>query len=370
MGVNQEKREVIAELIESARNFRFCGPSDDPDEQTAVTEGYRYLIIQFKRIVGPLLSQREAAQLAAIDVEVNNIYSAYEARAELDALLPDIAEAIENLENPMPLDQPFSKRHRYSGRPKEITIREDAPENLRYFTLETAVELGWGPSPLRDIVCRVLRTPPDPSNWSEYPNVWGEVEGLVYRCDWFKVYDIIEAIHARMVKNDRNNRAKDAPQFAEALNEFFVEQGIGWQLVDGHIVTRGTEAFESVVTEATAALEATERPTAAKHLHEALQDLSRRPEADLPGAVYHAMGSLECVARDLTGDSKATLGEALKRHPGLLPKPLDAALSQIWGYASNEARHVQEGRETSREEAELLVGLAAALSTYLTRKQS
>jgi hypothetical protein len=77
MGVNQEKREVIAELIESARNFRFCGPSDDPDEQTAVTEGYRYLIIQFKRIVGPLLSQREAAQLAAIDVEVNNIYSAY-----------------------------------------------------------------------------------------------------------------------------------------------------------------------------------------------------------------------------------------------------------------------------------------------------
>ncbi len=82
------------------------------------------------------------------------------------------------------------------------------------------------------------------------------------------------------------------------------------------------------------------------------------------------MGSLECLTRDLTGDSKATLGEALKRYPGLLPKPLDTALSQIWGYASNEARHVQEGRETNREEAELLVGLAAALSTYLTRKQS
>ncbi len=125
-----------------------------------------------------------------------------------------------------------------------------------------------------------------------------------------------------------------------------------------------------MVKQATGALEATERPTAAKHLHEALQDLSRRPEADFPGAVYHAMGCLECVARDFTGDSKATLGEVLKRYPGLLPKPLDTALSQIWGYASNEARHVQEGRETSREEAELLVGLAAALSAYLTRKQS
>jgi hypothetical protein len=46
-----------------------------------------------------------------------------------------------------------------------------------------------------------------------------------------------------------------------------------------------------------------------------------RPEADLPGAVYHATGSLECVARDFTGNSKATLGEVLKPYPGLLPKP-------------------------------------------------
>lgn len=69
------------------------------------------------------------------------------------------------------------------------------------------------------------------------------------------------------------------------------------------------------------------------------------------------------------GDAKATLGEAVKRYPGLLPKPLDEAVSKIWGFASNEARHVLEGRETNREEAEFLVGLSATLSTYLTRKQ-
>lgn len=154
----------------------------------------------------------------------------------------------------------------------------------------------------------------------------------------------------------------------EALHEFFIEEGIGWQLVNGQIVTRGTEAFETVVTEATSGLATSERPTAAKHLHEALEDLSRRPQADLPGAAYHAMGSLECVARDLTGNSKATLGEILRRHPNLLPKPLDAALSQVWGYASEVARHVREGREIGREEAELLVGLSATVSTYLVRK--
>jgi hypothetical protein len=268
----------------------------------------------------------------------------------------------------MPTEKPFSKRNRYNAA-KEITVREDAPENLRYFILQTAADLGWGPASIRPIICRALRVPPDPGNWSEYPNIDYEVNGLMAGCDWFKVYDIIEALHASMVKVDHNRQNEEAPQFAAALNEFFIDEGIGWQLVDGQIVTRGTEGFEAVVTEATAALGDTGRPTAARHLHEALQDLSRRPEADLPGAVYHAMGSLECVARDLTGDDKATLGEALKRYPGLLPKPLDTALSQIWGYASNEARHVQEGREPNREEAELVVGLAAALSTYLVRKQ-
>jgi len=82
------------------------------------------------------------------------------------------------------------------------------------------------------------------------------------------------------------------------------------------------------------------------------------------------MGSLECVARDVAGDPNATLGEILRRYPGMLPKPLDTALSQVWGYASNQARHVQEGRDISREDAEFPVGLSATVSTYLSSKKN
>lgn len=262
----------------------------------------------------------------------------------------------------------FSRRNRYAGAGKEITVREDAPEGLRVTVLETARELGWGPSSQRNIVCRVLRVRPDPGNWSEFPNVWGEVQDLVYGCDWFKVYDIIESYHAAMVENDEKRGETDAEKFADEINAYFVEEGIGWQLVDGKIVTRGAEAFEKIVRDADKALKKSGRPTAAGHIHEALQDLSRRPKPDLAGAIYHGMGALEAVARDLTGDAKATLGEAIKRNPELLPKPLDTALSQVWDYASNEARHVEEGREPEREEAELVVGLAAVVATYLTKK--
>lgn len=89
------KKKLIEELIEQARKFRFCGPSDDPDEQTAVTAGYHYLVVQLKRLAGPILPRDAASKLSAIEVEMNNIYSAYEARAGLDALLPDIETALE-----------------------------------------------------------------------------------------------------------------------------------------------------------------------------------------------------------------------------------------------------------------------------------
>jgi hypothetical protein len=92
------KKDHIVRLIEEARNFTFCGPSDDPDEQTSVTTGYRYLVIQFQRLVGPILPEPKAAQLSRVRVDVNGIYSAMEAKAELDALLPDIEAALEHFD--------------------------------------------------------------------------------------------------------------------------------------------------------------------------------------------------------------------------------------------------------------------------------
>ena len=109
--------------------------------------------------------------------------------------------------------------------------------------------------------------------------------------------------------------------------------------------------------------------TAQQELHEALMDLSRRPDPDISGAIQHSMAALECVAREVTGNPRATLGEIIKRNPGLIPKPLDDAVAKAWGYASEHARHIREGRMPSYEEAELVVGLCASVSTYLVKKK-
>jgi hypothetical protein len=100
---NKKRKEIIADLIEDAQNFRFCGPSDDPDEQTAVTAGYRHVVIQFKRLASPVLASSSASRLNSIEVEIDNLYSAYDAKSELDALLPEIEAAIERLEDDVSL---------------------------------------------------------------------------------------------------------------------------------------------------------------------------------------------------------------------------------------------------------------------------
>ena len=81
------------------------------------------------------------------------------------------------------------------------------------------------------------------------------------------------------------------------------------------------------------------------------------------------MAALECVARDITGNSKATLGEVIKKNPTLVPKPLDQSIEKAWGFASEMGRHLREGRVPNYEEAELMVGLCSSFCIYLIKKK-
>lgn len=263
-------------------------------------------------------------------------------------------------------DEPFSSRHGFRRTTDvEISVRHDAPYELRGVIVELAHSCGFGPKLLRSLVCRVLLKRPDSNNWSEYPNIDYEVRELLDNCDWYRVYDVAEAIYQKM---SAAPSSYDPEKFQAELNTFFFENGIGWQLTDGRIEVRGPEALQEAVATAKLTLNSSGLKTAQQELHEALMDLSRRPEPDISGAIQHSMAALECVAREVTGNPRATLGEIIKRESILIPKPLDEAVAKAWGYASEHARHIREGRLPLYEDAELVVGLCASVSTYLVRK--
>jgi len=208
--------------------------------------------------------------------------------------------------------QPFSRRHGLSPSDVPVTIWNDAPEDFRHAVLNTARDkCGLRPNVLRDIVCGVLRKRPDPSNWSEYPNVWEEVQAHIHDCEWYRVYDIVEEIRAKLA-SERTGYSTDMPVkaviFDEEINSALRELGIGWHLQDGLVQARGDDAFEQIVRQAKETLQANKKINAQNELTEALKDISRRPQPDVTGAIQHSMAALECIAKDVTGKANATLG--------------------------------------------------------------
>lgn len=265
-------------------------------------------------------------------------------------------------------DEPkFSERHGFREiKEAKITVRHDAPYEFRGVLVELAYECGFWPKSLRTLVCRVLRGRPDPNNWSEYPNIDEEVRKLVDDAEWYSVYDVVESIASAMHEAPYSYQPE---RFEEELNTYFIEQGIGWKIEAGKINARSPEALERTIKSATYSLQDSGSVTAKAELHEALADLSRRPSPDITGAIQHAMAALECVARVVRGNHKATLGELLKKHPDMVPAPLNSALEKLWGFSSEYGRHIREGRNPEFNEAQLVVGICAAMVTYLTERK-
>jgi hypothetical protein len=256
----------------------------------------------------------------------------------------------------------FSKRQGYTSTNKEIIIREDAPLELRNFIVQSVEYLQKKPSFLRRIICKVLNKFPDTvNNWGEYPYILEEVNSLISNCEWFHVYDIIEALWEELDLDERE-------EFSNQLNEYFNENGIGWKIEFGLIETRGNENFEKVISKVSNVLVSAKLLTANEEIKEAITDLSRRPNPDITGAIQHSLACLECVCREAIGDKKATLGELIKKANGIIPKPLDRAIEKIWGWTSEQGRHLQEGRKPEYLEAELVVDLSAAIANYLGKK--
>jgi hypothetical protein len=259
------------------------------------------------------------------------------------------------------MPEPFSDRHGYRGAEREITVREDAPEGLRYAIPLVATDAGMTPKGIRQVACQILLVPPDRNNWSD-PNVRDEVSTLMAQCPWFNVYDIAEGLYAALA-----SYPAQAKSLQDRLNRYFAENGIGWQMDNGKIGYRGSEAFADATHEATVVLEQTGRRAAASEIHEALRDISRRPTPDVTGAIQHSIAALECTARDVTGEPNLTLGRLASRLQ-LVP-PLDTAVEKLWGYASERARHIREGQVVETDEAELVVSIACAVCTFLARRR-
>lgn len=257
----------------------------------------------------------------------------------------------------------FSRRYGFAGNNQGLLVYDDAPERVRVgFLGLLEQDLSFRPSAIRSVVCKELREVPDSSNWSEYPNIWDEAQRLVYRCEWYQFFDIVEAF-SQAYRLQPGGHAYEG-----SINRLFEEERIGWTLANGQLVVRGEEPLEQVLRETSQELEKSDLRVTLDELKNAWAAISRRPAPNLSGAVMHAMAALEAVAKKWSNEPKLALGEIIKMRADIFPPPLNDAVSKLWGFASNNARHGNEDRELDLDEVFLIVGVSATLCTYLARK--
>lgn len=255
----------------------------------------------------------------------------------------------------------FSKRHGHKPTEIEIKVRNDAPRSLREFIIQLVYDLGYKPSFIRRCICRILRITPDRNNWTEFPDINIEINELLSNCEWYYIYDIVEYMWDEI----DTNRIEE---YRDELNDYFKVNGIGWKIECGQIEIRGDKNFEVTIINTEAVLDKANLQTAKTEIVEAIKDLSRRPNPDITGSIQHSLACLECVCREATGDKNATLGELIKKFPNIVPKPLDTAIEKLWGFTSEQGRHLREGNSPNSEEAELVVIISSAISSYLGNK--
>jgi hypothetical protein len=253
----------------------------------------------------------------------------------------------------------FSQRHNHQS-VVPITIRDEAPKLFREF--------------LHNTMRHYLGRHEYHNDGSEFVfvsigkvprNSWRAARNEILNLPWYKVYDLLENFNEKV----QGKSTEQAGHLRMLVNRFFDENGYAYKLSpNGRVEYRGEESFESSLRIANQVLAESSLLTARDEIHKAIEDLSRRPKPDLSGAVQHAMAGLECAAKKVTDEPSLELGKVLKKHPTLFPPPLDEVLSKLYGFASNNGRHLVEGGEPTLPEAELIVGIAAASATYLARK--
>jgi hypothetical protein len=246
----------------------------------------------------------------------------------------------------------FSRRYGFRA-PPVLAERNSAPKRLREALLAIFQRNGYSPEDIGEWICHLTRKIPEEQLGAE--PTWYVVSLMMNNLDWYTVFDLIEKVCPGEIRF--------AP-LEEDINACFEDHGIPWKIANGAIEERGDDTHEDLLRSAIAVLGTTGRPTAAAEMKEAIVALSGRPDPDVRGAVSRAIGAVEALVRDLSGDSRSTLGQLTRRLS--LPTPLEQAITKLWGYASDQARHVKEGQVIKLEHAYLVVNICAALASFLS----
>lgn len=151
------------------------------------------------------------------------------------------------------------------------------------------------------------------------------IRDYFFKCEWYEVYDFLEFVLDYFNEQRLN----------ESINVILERELSGYRFVGGTF-TDITDTQEVAMLDE--AFSDNEFPAVRTHLRRALELLSDRKQPDYRNSIKESISAVESLAQIISGQPKATLGDALKvlERTSKIHPALKEGFSKIYGYTSDE----------------------------------
>jgi len=170
-----------------------------------------------------------------------------------------------------------------------------------------------------------------------------KIRQAFFRMEWFEVYNFIEFLSGCATRNFRvgtNINFFDPSEydarFRARVNFFLEREKSAYRFAQHVLVPISSELEVSSIEDA---MTLSDKFSGARvHIRQAVSLFGQKPNPDYRNAVKEAMSAVESTVRLLTGDKKATLGDALKTLDRIRPlhPAFKQAMDKLYGYTSDE----------------------------------
>jgi hypothetical protein len=96
MSLQEARLSKLLKLADEIESLRFCGPSDDLDQQSAVTYGFKHLVKKFIGTARRINNQEFQEDLQLINTNIDSIYEVYDLSADVQILIDHLREIAEH----------------------------------------------------------------------------------------------------------------------------------------------------------------------------------------------------------------------------------------------------------------------------------
>jgi len=193
-----------------------------------------------------------------------------------------------------------------------------------------------------------------------WPDAYAEIRQRFFKSPWYEVYDFLEFAADNYPDKFR------ADLFRLGCNSILEREQSGYRLIVGKI---SDIVSELEIEEVDTAIINTEGHIKT-HLVRALELYSDRKQPDYRNSIKESISAVEAMCRHISGEHKATLGDALKaigkKHP--LHGALQSAFSALYGYTSDAhgIRHaLLDSASASSAEARYFLIACSAFINFL-----